>query len=289
MTTLAASGPNAEQFQYWNEAGGEKWVALHRLIDAQIAPLGRATMDRAGIAAGERVLDVACGCGETTLEIAQRVGPAGTVLGVDISAVMLDRARQIARESGVQQVRFEQADAQTHALPAQAFDVLFSRFGVMFFADPDAAFRNLRSALRPGGRLAFVCWQSLPENPWMFVPIMALAQHIQLPPPPAPDAPGPFSFADAQRVRGILSRAGFADVALEELRTTLNVGGGGDLDQAVDFLLQTGPAARVLREAGAQVSSQVTGAIREALVPYVTPNGVQMGGAAWIVTARQPA
>ncbi len=179
MSALEYTGPNAEQIQYWNEQRGRAWVAQQELIEAQLAPLGRHAMDRAAIAAGERVLDVGCGCGQTTLELARRVGPRGSVLGADISSVMLGRARELAGAAGATNVRFEEADAQTHAFPPAGFDVLFSRFGVMFFADPRAAFANLRTALRPGARVAFVCWQALPLNPWMAVPLAAALQHFQ--------------------------------------------------------------------------------------------------------------
>jgi SAM-dependent methyltransferase len=223
---LEASGANAEQSRYWNEAAGPRWIAFRNAIGEQLGPLGRQAMHRGEIAAGERVLDVGCGCGDTTIELATRVGPAGMVLGVDLSAAMLERAAQTAREAGVANVRFENADAQTHPLPRGEFDVVYSRFGVMFFSDALAAFTNLRSALRPGGRLAFVCWQALSENPWLFVPLQAAAQHLQLPPPPAPEAPGPFSFADPERLRSILLRAGFDGIVLTELRETLTLGAG---------------------------------------------------------------
>src|SRR5437867_4470402 len=224
---MSAPEANAEQIRYWNEAAGPKWVSFQKVIDAQIAPLGERAMDRAGIAPGERVIDVGCGCGGTTIALARRVGPAGLVLGIDISAPMLERAAETARAEGLANVRFENADAQTHRLPPGAFDVVYSRFGIMFFADPVAAFANLRAALRPGGRLAFVCWQALRENPWLFLALQAAAQHLTLPPPPAPDAPGPFSLADPERVRDIVARAGFERIALEDLRTALTLGGGG--------------------------------------------------------------
>ena len=280
---------NAEQIRYWNEAAGPKWVAFQRVIDAQIAPLGERVMDGAGIAPGERVIDVGCGCGDTTIALGRRVGHAGSVLGIDISAPMLARAAEAARAAGTANVRFENADAQTHRLSPRAFDVVYSRFGVMFFADPAAAFANLRTALRAGGRLAFVCWQALPENPWLFVPLRAAAQHLTLPPPPAPDAPGPFSLADPERLRGILARAGFERITLEELRATLTLGGGGALDEAVRFLTEgVGPVSGVLREADPALRPTVAAAVRAAIAPFHTPEGVRMGSAAWIVIALAP-
>jgi len=281
------TGPNAGQITYWNDTAGPKWVALEEKLDGQIRDLGEATMDRVGIGGGEHVLDVGCGTGQTSLQLARRVGSTGRVLGVDISAPMLARARQRARDVGAENVAFLGADVQTHRFEPAAADVCFSRFGVMFFADPVAAFSNLHMAMLPGGRLGFVCWQSLPENPWMLVPAMAAAQHVVLPVPTSPDAPGPFAFADADRVRGILERAGFSSVAIDGHRTTLRVGGADGIDQAVDFMLQMGPAGAALRDADPGMRGAVAAAVREAIAPYHTATGVQMGGAAWIVTARR--
>lgn len=285
MSPLEASGPNAEQIRYWNEESGPRWVALQALLDAELAPLGRAAMERAKIAPGERVLDVGCGCGATALELAERVGAAGAVLGIDISRPMLTRARERARQAGQAQLRFEHADAQTHDLAKASFDVLFSRFGVMFFSDPRAAFANLRRALAPGGRLAFVCWQALARNAWMLVPMAAAARHVELPPPPEEGAPGPFAFADPERVRGILAGAGFAGIAIEPLEGELLLGGGGSLDQAAAFMVEIGPAAMALRKAGRERDPAVREAIRAALAPFETPAGVRLGYAAWVATA----
>jgi SAM-dependent methyltransferase len=222
------------------------------------------------------------------VELARRVGPGGEVVGVDISAPMLERARENARGRGVTNVGFENADAQTHALPGASFDLLFSRFGVMFFAEPAAAFANLRRSLRPAGRLAFVCWQAPTLNPWAIVPLMAAAAHLPLPPPPAPDAPGPFAFADQDRVRQILGDAGFRNVEFESVAMQLIVGGSTDIDSAVEFLMQMGPTAAALRETSQQeMLERVAAAIREALLPYyVADEGVRMDAAAWVVTAR---
>jgi SAM-dependent methyltransferase len=278
----AGGGPNADQIAYWNEQAGPKWVAAEALLDAQIGSLGLRAMDRIGVSPGERVLDVGCGCGHSTLQLADRVGSGGSVTGIDVSRVMLERAR--LRAAGRANVHFFNVDAQTASLPAGSFDLVFSRFGVMFFADPEAAFANLRSGLDPGGRLGFVCWQELGRNPWMRVPLAAAAAHVPLPPPPAPEAPGPFSFADTDRVRGILHGAGFGEVEFEPLEGALLIAGGGDLDRTVEFLLQLGPVGALLREAGEGARDAVSGAIREVLGDFATPEGVRMDAAAWLVT-----
>ena len=285
MTAIEATGPNAAQITYWNEVSGAKWVALQPVIDEQIRPLGRLAMERAALHAGERVLDVGCGCGDTSVELATRVAPGGTVTGIDISGPMLERARASARERGMT-VSFELADAQTHAFAPASVDVLFSRFGVMFFADPGAAFANLHRALRPGGRLVFVCWQSLPDNPWMAVPLGAALQHLPPPPLPGPEAPGPFSFADPARVQRILAEGGFSNVKLESVHEVLTIGAGAGLDDTVKFLLQMGPAGAALRESpDPGLQPRVAAAVREVLAPYLTPQGVRIASASWIVTA----
>jgi SAM-dependent methyltransferase len=285
--TIAASGPNAEQIEYWNQTAGPKWVALQARIDAQIRVFGEQAIARGAIATGERVLDVGCGCGDTTIAIGRRVGGAGAVTGVDVSTVMLERARAAARAAGLTHVRFEAADAQTHEFPPAGLDLVYSRFGVMFFSDPFAAFANLARALRPGGRLAFACWREIRENPWVLIPLAAAAEHIALPPPPAPGAPGPFAFGDGARVRDILGRAGFAEVVLAAVDEELTIGGQPDLDVAVDFLLDIGPAGAAIREAGSDARPIVARAVRAALAPHHTPAGVRLRGAAWIVTARR--
>jgi len=281
--TIAADGPNAEQIRYWNETLGPRWVEQGDLLDAQIAPLGVAAMERARPATGERVLDVGCGCGQTTVQLAERVGPQGSVFGVDISAPMLERAR--ARAAAHANVRFANADAQTHDFH-ERFDLAFSRFGVMFFADPGAAFANVRRALRPGGRVAFVCWQGIDRNPWLLVPLRAVVGIVDLPAPPPPGAPGPFSFADPERVQGILESGGFEEVGLERLEGELAIGAGGDLERAVQFTLQMGPVSAALREAGEDARQRAADAIRAALAPLATPTGVRAEYAAWIATAR---
>lgn len=286
MERLAPAGPNAEQITYWNEKGGPKWVTLQETLDRQLARFGHIVMDQLAIGAGERVLDVGCGCGETSLELGRRVGPKGTVLGVDISSVMLDRARDRARRDGLANVELAVADAQTHPFAAGRFDAIFSRFGVMFFSDPRAAFTNLAAALRPGGRLGFHCWKGLADNPWMTVPLFAALRHVPAPTPSPPDAPGPFAFADADRVRGILEAAGFSEIDFETRNEMMSVG-TGDVDEAADFALQMGPASIAIREATPETIAKVRASVRDALADHRTPTGVRLATATWVVTARK--
>jgi SAM-dependent methyltransferase len=280
MTALAAEGPNAAQISHWNEAAGPTWVATQRERDQELGPLGLRAMEALGPCQGERIIDVGCGCGDTTLELARRVGPAGLALGADISAPMLDVARQRAGAEGLTQARFVQVDAQTHAF--EPADGVFSRFGVMFFADPAAAFANLRKALRPGGRVAFVCWRALAENQWISVPMAALAPLIPAPPAaPPPNAPGPFAFADRDRLRAILADAGFADISIEANNQRI---GWGDLAGAVRATMSIGPVAQVLREYPA-LQEDIAAAIGEALAAHASPEGVLLDSATWIVRA----
>jgi ubiquinone/menaquinone biosynthesis C-methylase UbiE len=286
MERLPSTGPNAEQITYWNETAAPKWLAHQRILDAQIRPLGQATMDRARIGAGEHVIDVGCGAGDTTLEIASRVGSSGEVLGIDVSTPLLERARERARETRAANVRFENADAQTHPFPERAFDAVFSRFGIMFFSDATRAFANLLRALREGGRLAFVCWQALDKNPWMAVPTAAAATVIPFPPRGPADAPGPFGFADPERIRRVVDGAGFCDLSVESLETMLDVG-EPDLDRSVDFIVRMGPTGSALLQAGPDALPRVVAVVKQAVARYHTERGLHMPGAVWIVSARR--
>ncbi len=275
--------PNREQAIYWDEQAGPRWVAAERHMDAQLEPLGVAAMDALGLAPGERVLDVGCGAGATSLAIAERVRP-GEVVGLDISGSLLARARE--RAAGIDSVRFERGDAQTFAFEGRTFDAIFSRFGVMFFADPVAAFANLRTALRPGGRLGFVCWRPMRENPLFHVPIEAAMPLLpQAPAAPPPDAPGPFAFADAARVRAILERAGYHDVAVTP-HDGVVAGERTDLDGAVDLAMQFGPLSRALSGVDDATRARIRERVRAAFVPYHGASGVSFPAATWLVTAR---
>jgi SAM-dependent methyltransferase len=279
---VPSSGGNADQVAYWNAAAGETWVAMQDRLDGVIEPLGARAMAALAPAAGERVIDVGCGCGQTSLALAAGVGAGGAVLGADISRPMLAVARR--RATDLAQVRFVEADAQNHAFSPGAFDAVFSRFGVMFFADPTAAFGNLRQALRPGGRIAFVCWRAFAENAWMRVPMDAALRRLPEPPPPDPLAPGPFAFADAERLRGILAGAGFTDIGIAPCDDAI---GAPDLDGALEITLKVGPLGAMLRD-HPERAGLVVDAVRRSLEPYAAPGGVRLPSATWIVTARAP-
>jgi SAM-dependent methyltransferase len=274
---------NDLQIEYWNSAAGTTWAAMQARLDAQLAPLGRAALDELAPVPGERVIDIGCGAGATTIELSARVAPTGEAIGVDISRPLLAAARARAPS-----IRFLEGDAQIHDFSALgACDAVYSRFGVMFFDDPTAAFTNLARALRPGGRVAFVCWRAPEENPIMTVPLRA-AVAAGLPPPAPPDdlrAPGPFAFADRAYVAGILERAGFASIVHTAHDERV---GGNDLDAALELALEIGPLGRMLRE-HAQHRAGVIDAVRAALAGYAVGGHILMPSATWIVTAiRRP-
>lgn len=275
------SEPNSEQTAYWNDTAGRTWAEVQEPLDRQLAPLGRAAMAALAATPGERVLDVGCGSGQTSLELARAVGPGGAVLGIDLSAPLLEVARR--RASGLERLGFVQGDAQVFPFAPESFDAAFSRFGVMFFADPVAAFVNIRSALKPGGRLAFACWRAPEENPTFTLPLQAAAPHLPPPPPAAdPEAPGPFAFAGQERVRAILAAAGFqaVDVAPHDEAV-----GSGDLETAVALSLRIGMLGRFLND-HPSLRDVAAAPVRAALAAHDGPGGVKLGAAVWIVTAR---
>src|SRR5437879_3801618 len=213
-TTAAADTANAEMRQYWNEVAGPRWVSRAEIQEARNIEVARLLLAEADAAPGERVLDVGCGPGATALPLAAAVGPTGHVTGVDISEPMLGLLRRRVAEQGIANLTTLLADAQTHAFPPGSFDLLTSRFGVMFFADPKAAFRNLAGALRPGGRLAMAVWSSIADNVHWKIPYDIAVGRVGPPAPTLPYAPGPMAFRDPDYVRGILSQAGVDEIGI---------------------------------------------------------------------------
>lgn len=277
---------NAAQIAYWNDKAADTWTALQERLDALFAPLTGPALDAAAPAPGERVLDVGCGCGATVLELARRVGPGGRVLGLDVSGPMTARARARIAAAGLDNAEVLVSDAATHAFPAPVADLLFSRFGVMFFADPVAAFANLRRAVRPDGRLLFACWRALAENAWFSVPLDAARPLLPPQPEPEPDAPGPFAFADPSRVHAVLTGAGWGTIGIERLDVPLRLAGPGRLDEASALATRVGALARVLAEVDDPLRLRVRMAVAEALRAHDGPDGVSLGGSVWLVSAR---
>lgn len=282
MSQNLKASANAAQIDFWNTVAGETWARFQVQLDRQVEPLGLAAMDALAPRVGEQVIDIGCGCGQTSLALASRVGPTGAVVGVDISKPMLEVAHRRPRPTANLSLTFRRLDAQTDDLGRGVFDAAFSRFGVMFFSDPVGAFANIKASLKPGGRLAFVCWRSLAENPWMQAPLQAALPFIPPITPPDPTAPGPFAFVDADRVRAILINAKFASVMVNPLDVLI---GGANIEETLKLTLKVGPLGAALRE-HPELTEIVADAVRKRLSAYVTPNGVMMPAATWIVQAR---
>jgi ubiquinone/menaquinone biosynthesis C-methylase UbiE len=272
------------QIEYWNREGGPSWAARQQSWDIAMKPFSDAALIRAAVAPGERVIDIGCGCGATALQLAELVGPKGKVLGVDVSKPMLERAKE--RGAGNPVLSFAEADATTYPFEPGAADLLFSRHGVMFFPEPERAFANLRGALKPGGRVAFSCFRTPKENALVTVLLAAVVEHVPPLPKMNPGDPGPFAFADPERVKRILGAAGFASIALEPVDVESDIGCGKGLDEAVTNALEIGPASRALKNAPPEIRAKAEASIRAALAPLQKDGKVLLGAGLWIVTAR---
>ena len=269
-----------DQAGFWNDEAGPRWVRAEARLDRMLAPITARLMEAADAAEGERAVDIGCGCGETTLALADRVGATGSVLGIDISAPMLKRARARNRASHVQ---LERADAATYQFDAKSADLVLSRLGVMFFADSTAAFSNIRAAMRDDGRCVFACWQSLDENPWLSFPLEAAGDLVPPPPPRPEGAPGPFRFADRERTTRMLHDAGFGAVAIEPLETNVPI--SGSVDEILEFFLEFGPASRAFVELERADHDEAVARVRAALTDHHDGQGVTWPAASLIVRA----
>ena len=281
---------NATQIEFWNGETGRNWVTHDALMETMLQPLGESVIETLAPQLGEHVLDIGCGCGHTSLSLAQRVGAEGSVTGIDISAPMLAVASYLAAERNAERtsIQFVEADAQTYALEPKRYDVAFSRFGVMFFEDPVAAFANIRSALRASGRLAFCCWQPRAVNPFMTVPAMAALELLPAPPEMPPRTPGPFAFEEADYVTDVLTSAGFGNVAVTPLKQPLTFGRGLSLTDIVERLVQIGPIAQMVREAPEDLQQPVRDKVADAVAPFHSEDaGMTLDGQFWQVTARR--
>ena len=274
---------NADQLAYGNGPAGQRWAERQQAQDILLGPVADILIDRARPTAGERVIDVGCGSGATTIAFAQKVGASGHAMGIDISEPMLARARASAPKD--LPVDFVLADATVYPFDPASFDLLASRFGVMFFADPVLSFANMRRALRPSGRLAFACWREPRENPWMIAPLQAVYKHAPRLPPQGLEDPGPFAFASEVRVHRILGEAGFKAIEMEPCPLALDIATGRGLDAAVQSALEIGPTHRALEGQPAEIRTAAIQSLREALAPLAKGDTVVLPGSIWIVTA----
>jgi SAM-dependent methyltransferase len=278
--------PNAREVQYWNSAHTRAWADEYEAIDRLLAGVTRVALDHAAPKLGERVIDIGCGSGTTVLELAARVGPSGYVLGADVSKPSVEKARERIAAAGVHQAEIMLCDASTHMFPVNSSDLIFSRLGVMFFADPVAAFANIRKALKHNGRLALAVFRTLQENKWATA-VLAAVRHL-LPPitPPGPEEPGQFSWGDAARVRRILETAGFQDVAVTPHDPAMPLAGRGGAAEAASFMLRVGPVVRATGDASENQRKEVRAALEAFFQNHEGPLGIVIQGAIWIVTAR---
>jgi SAM-dependent methyltransferase len=276
---------NQEQREFWSDIKGDLWVTLQPRIDTMLATFGDKALDTLNPQSGERILEIGCGTGTTTLALGGRVGTSGEILAADLSRPMLNKAIERANVSAEHPITFVEADAQVHSFPTATFDAVYSRFGVMFFDDPIAAFRNIRKAVRPGGRMAYVCWADRKANPWIRIPAGAAKTCLDLPAPPPDDAPGQFSMENEGRVQQILHDAGWSDIGLE--RFTVDGSIGSDAADAARFITKMGPMSEPFALADSDTQNKTLQVIEEALTPYSNDSGVTLGFSTWIVSAMQ--
>jgi SAM-dependent methyltransferase len=275
---------NVDQAEEWDGREGDHWVQHADRYDALSQRITPHLMEAAAVGVADRVLDVGCGCGLTTRTAAGGAS-AGSVLGMDLSAAMLQEAERRARAEGLTNVRFEQGDVQVHTFSPAEFDLAMSRFGVMFFEDPVAAFANIASAVRQGGQLVFLCWQDLARNEWIMVPAGGALSYVPFPDLGPEGAPGSFSLADADRTRRVVAEAGFEEIEISEITEQMFLG-----DNAVDateFLQGTGMARLLFEGVDADTERKAIGAVRDALESHEQPEGVWLGSAAWLVAATR--
>jgi SAM-dependent methyltransferase len=280
--------PNADQAEYWNSESGRRWIDCQEALDQRLAPLTEVLITRARICSGECVIDIGCGTGATTLQLADAVGAHGSVLAIDISEPLLAVARRRVMQGGHANVRLVRGDAQTHRFERACYDLAASRFGVMFFGDPVAAFGNLARALRPGGRLAFVCWAPLEDNPWFALPLQVGSERLGPPEPRPRRAPGPLALSEQDYILEILSAASFAGVRIDPIRTALP--GAASAREEAELACQVGPLARLLKERGADEATRqlVVEELAERLAPYLTADGVRLPALLHLATAAVP-
>ncbi len=276
-----ATTGNADQIAYWNGETTQKWLGNREILDRQMARLTELLLAAAAPQVGEHAIDIGCGTGALSRHLAAAVGPEGEVLGLDVSTPLLAEATRRAPAN----VRHLEGDAQVHDFQAGAFDLATSRFGIMFFADPTAAFANIRAGVRAGGRLAIACWAPLADNPWFGVPLAVAARHLGPPPPRPPRAPGPLAFQEPDYLADVLKAAGWRDVAVVREATTMQ--GRQTVQATAEFATMMGPASNLLRERqpSAETRAKIVAEVAEAFGADARGDGVILPAMVNIATA----
>ena len=278
---------NKNQKDFWSGKGGDIWVERQNAMDTMLSPLGEAALNKLNFNEEENVLDIGCGCGHTTLNIAKRIGPSGKVTGLDISEPMLKRAKETAVEMSITNTSFKCVDVQTEELGDQIYSSAFSRFGVMFFEDSVAAFKNINKSLISGGYLSFVCWQSPAVNPWQSLFIQEVKKFLDLPSPP-PRSPGPFAFMESEYVSSILEESKFQDITIEGHEAEVNMFSGRSLSDSVKDYISINPVVtQMLKESSENQIAEIVNSGIEAFSPYYSEKGLIFPSATWLVTARK--
>ncbi|KUM23488.1 SAM-dependent methyltransferase [Mesorhizobium loti] len=274
--------PNTQQAALWNDASGKAWVEMQPILDGVLAPFESLVVDAGYPGEGGNVLDIGCGAGATTLAMARRVGNDGRCVGLDISQPLVTLAAERARVEEVANASFEVGDAQAYAFESGRFDAVVSRFGVMFFDDPVAAFTNIRQAARRDGKLAFVAWRSPVENGFLTTAARAAAPFLPPASVPDPDAPGQFAFADGAKVKRILEASGWSSIKVERVDVPCRIA-EGDL---MAYVTRLGPVGAALREVDQATAEKITAVLPAAFAPFVEGGEAGFNAACWLATAR---
>lgn len=277
---------NIKQRQFWSGAGGDVWVNKQREMDIMLNPLGDRVIERLDLKSDSKIIDIGCGCGATTLEIAKKI-TQGEILGVDISEPMLDKATETAKEMSLSNISFEVKDVQVDVMPLNYFDIAFSRFGVMFFEDPFEAFKNIHSSLKEDGLLSFVCWQNASLNPWQSLSIQVIKEFLDLP-APAPKSPGPFAFEDKTYLEEILRESGFKGLETLDNQEDIVMFSGKSIREACEDYLTINPVVtEMLKNSKPELTEEILEALVIKFSNFHQNDGLLFPSATWIVTAKK--
>ncbi len=277
---------NAKQKDFWSGKGGDYWVEKQSEMDIMLNPLGEKALAKLDLKSNSEVLDIGCGCGATTLEIAKKVSE-GTVTGLDISVPMLDKAESEASIQGIENVDFKVVDVQVDQMASEKYDYVYSRFGVMFFDDPYEAFKNIFSSIKEGGELSFVCWQDPSLNPWQSLSVQVIREYLDMPSPP-PRSPGPFAFHEKDYVKEILEKSGFSNISFDDNQEDITMFSGKSLQEASEDYLAINPVVtEMLKDSPDDLKAEIVESLKEAFSEFHKGDGLVFPSATWVVSTSK--